>query len=90
MNVRNKFRKDDLTSYGEIVELSLDQLGELSGGRMHPRAGGNGGPLIWAIGAFEVGFLVGTEISKIPPVRTGLESAGDAVGTWLGNNGIWW
>jgi hypothetical protein len=84
------FAKDDLTSSGEIIELSLDQLDELSGGRMHPRAGGNGGTLMLAIGAFEVGLYIGTEISTIPSVRTGLESAGDAVGTWLGNKGIWW
>jgi hypothetical protein len=84
------FAKDDLTSSGEIVELSLDQLEELSGGRIHPRAGGTGGPIMMAIGAFDVGFLIGTEISKLPPVRTRLESAGDAVGTWLGNNGICW
>jgi hypothetical protein len=84
------FAKDDLTSSGEIIELSLDQLDELSGGRVNPRAGGNGGPLMLAIDAFKVGLLIGTEISTIPPVRTGLEYAGDAVGTWLGKNGIWW
>ena len=84
------FAKDDLTSSGEIIELSLDQLDELSGGRMHPRGGGNGGPVMLAIFAFEVGLLIGYEISTIPPVRTRLESAGDAVGTLLGNNGIWW
>lgn len=84
--------KQNFSLSGNCEVLSLDQLEEFSGGTLPPVRirGGTGGPAVLVIGAFELGFIVGTGISTLPPVRSKLEAAGDAVGTWLGSHGIWW
>jgi hypothetical protein len=65
---------------GVFEELSFDQLEQFSGG-INP---------FLIVKVFHAGFTVGQGISTIPPVRNALVSVGDEIGTWLGNNGIWW
>lgn len=81
--------KDNLSLSGICEELSPDQLGGLSGGAPLT-ASFISLPVAAVVATAAIGFAVGTAISKAPPVRSKLELAGDAIGTWLGNNGIWW
>jgi hypothetical protein len=90
MTTHNTSEKGNLSLSGIREELSLDQLEGLSGGAAPLNASFLSLPVAAVIVTAVVGFAVGTAISKAPPVRSKLELAGDAIGTWLGNNGIWW